>query len=84
MSETTAYGVMDLTGYHVTSGTEKSGKYHFAAVPPLDNMRTFYFFAESEGERARCVLHVSLMSVISSKCFYRWMAAIKKSRSVSK
>lgn len=56
MSETTAYGVMDLTGYKVTSGTEKSGRYHFAARPPLDNLRTFYFFAESEGERARCVV----------------------------
>lgn len=55
MSETTAYGVMDLSGYQVSCGTEKSGKYHFAALPPLDNMRTFYFFAESEGERNRSV-----------------------------
>ena len=55
MSETTAYGVMDLSGYQVSCGTEKSGKYYFAAIPPLERMRTFYLFAESEGERTRYV-----------------------------
>lgn len=53
MSETTAYGVMDLTGYHFNCGMHKSGKYFFTAEPPVDTMRTFCFFAESEGERAR-------------------------------
>ena len=53
MSETTAYGVMDLTGYHVDCGAKKSGKHYFTAIPPLNSLRTFYFYAESERERSR-------------------------------
>ena len=53
MSETTAYGVMNLTGYRIGSGSEKSGKYYFTAYPPDDSWRTFYFFAESDAERTR-------------------------------
>lgn len=53
MSETTAYGVMDLNGYQISCGAHKSGRHYFTAVPPRDSMRTFYFFAESERERAR-------------------------------
>ena len=56
MSETTAYGVMDLSGYQVSSGMVKPGKYYFTANPPAVTMRTFYFFAESEGERTRYVV----------------------------
>lgn len=58
MSETTAYGVMDLAGYTFTSGASKSGKYYFSASPPRDSLRTFYFFVESEGERSRYVQYV--------------------------
>lgn len=57
MSETTAYGVMDLTGYQINCETHKAGKYFFTAQPPIDTMRMFCFFAESEGDRDRCVLH---------------------------
>ena len=67
MSETTAYGVMNLTGYTVHSGSQKSGKYYFTAQPPVGTMRTFCFFAESDGERARYVLTV-IAATLHSYC----------------
>lgn len=61
MSERTALGVMDLCGYQVSTDTDKKsvGKYHFTALPPFEGMRTFYFYAESEGERIRYIMYPS-------------------------
>lgn len=53
MTHTTAYGVMNLKGYEATIGHNKVGKFYLQANPPSSDKRTYYFFAESEGERER-------------------------------
>ena len=81
MSETTAYGVMNLTGYRISSGSDKSGKYYFTAYPPDDSWRTFYFFAESDAERTRYV-HYTVYSKITPQFLpfglFRWIEAMQK------
>ena len=53
MSHTTAYGVMNLTGYELCQGKTKEKKFYFQAVPPSRDMRVYHFYAETEGARQR-------------------------------
>ena len=53
MTHTTAYGVMNLTGYEVCRGKTKETKYYFQAIPPRREMRVYSFYAETEGDRQR-------------------------------
>ena len=55
MSHTTAYEVLNLSGYEVERGKEKEKKFYFHATPPSKESKVCKFYTESEVERERFV-----------------------------
>ena len=53
MSNATALGVAKLLGYVLRNGDQQGKRFCFNALPPEDSQRTYFFAAESEGERRR-------------------------------
>ena len=55
MTDQTALGVMKMQGYKMAKQPPSGKKLLFSALPPADNMRTFYFYTLSELEFSRLV-----------------------------
>lgn len=56
MHHTTAYGVMDLTGYSVVMGKTTDKRFHFHATPAGGKdatLRIYHFYCETAIERER-------------------------------
>ena len=80
MSHTTAYEVLNLSGYEVERGKEKDKKFYFHATPPTKEAKLCKFYTESEVERERfvcvcveCIVWV-YMHVYVGVCVYDTLA----------
>lgn len=53
MSNTTAYGVINIEGFEICRGKTKDKRYYFHAVPPSKDSKMISFYADYDCERER-------------------------------